>query len=412
LREDLLPKGAHSLLRKSLAMLDEPDIAFKHFSSLVKLLSESSSGNSKDKLTALRQLNICLWILFLWSRETNNIEASYISSELVILYAWEITNDFINKKTKVAEFICSTFDSILNVHHEISIEYLTKILPHIDSLYALSGAVKSRTPVDVNLKLFDLLGRMGMIGVWATWSKQLVEKCSDVDKEEGVALYDQIIQHSQKHIQSLVDNNPILFTPYKDEQVIDISIVLWFMSLNESNKPFLHDWLSEMLQRIIFCFEAKLAYPCTLSSYGELIKHPAETSEEYKQEITAGSVLYPMLAAFAALLGFDDIYHEIQNLKEKHLKHCNFQLWYPNETSENDFYKNLEIHGATLSDVYVEKRKEELLEQIFKECESNSFKKMSAVKKGFWPIIFLGCRHYRLPIPVDFLESFIDDKKE
>lgn len=38
LREDLLPKNFQSALRKSLALLDEPEISFRHFSHLVHLL--------------------------------------------------------------------------------------------------------------------------------------------------------------------------------------------------------------------------------------------------------------------------------------------------------------------------------------------------------------------------------------
>ena len=106
-----------------------------------------------------------------------------------------------------------------------------------------------------------------------------------------------------------------------------------------------------------------------------------------------------MIALLSALLGFDDIYNEIQNFKLNSLKHCNFQLWYPDETSEEMFYINATEHGATLSDLNIENTKEEFL-------ENSRFSELSAVKFGVWPIIFLACRHYRVPIPIQFLESF------
>ena len=207
-------------------------------------------------------------------------------------------------------------------------------------------------------------------------------------------------------IKQLIINNPILFSPYKDEQAIDITIAMWFLATDSRNHKEIHGWLSKMIHRIRFSFHTHGNYTtCSLRSYHELIEHPMENPESYREEVTAGSILYPTIAGFAALLGFDDIYKEIQDFKNKSLKHCNFQLWYPDEMSEDRFYINSDQHGATLSDVCVDKPKEEFLEQIFKEChETSYFNEMSAVKYGIWPLIFLGARHHRLPVPVHFLE--------
>ena len=69
LREDLLPKDARAELRKSLALLDEPESSYRHFANLIKSLSKVKDNESGDKkVTVLRQINICLWILFAWAR--------------------------------------------------------------------------------------------------------------------------------------------------------------------------------------------------------------------------------------------------------------------------------------------------------------------------------------------------------
>jgi hypothetical protein len=90
LREDLLPKGARSRLRKSLALLDEPETSHRHFASLIESLSAVDALKDAERVTAIRQMSICLWILFAWAREAGNMESAYLSSELALLHGWKI----------------------------------------------------------------------------------------------------------------------------------------------------------------------------------------------------------------------------------------------------------------------------------------------------------------------------------
>jgi hypothetical protein len=137
-----------------------------------------------------------------------------------------------------------------------------------------------------------------------------------------------------------------------------------------------------------------------------MLDHPRST-EEYKEEVTKGSILYPIIATYAALFGFDDVYEWVQKIKSKYLDHCNFQIWYPDETSENHFYKYDDNHGGTLSHVGIDKTQAIFLEEIFKECdESEHFNQLSAVQYGISPMILTACRHYHFPIPLHFLIGF------
>ncbi|KAB1991112.1 hypothetical protein, partial [Haemophilus parainfluenzae] len=64
LREDLVSEDVRSYLRKSLALLDEPEASCGHFFMLVKAFSKVDSGHDKDCLKVLRQMAICLWIFY------------------------------------------------------------------------------------------------------------------------------------------------------------------------------------------------------------------------------------------------------------------------------------------------------------------------------------------------------------
>lgn len=56
LREDLLPEQARSHLRKSLAMLDEPEISYDHFASLIRALSGVDALTDAQRVTSIRQM--------------------------------------------------------------------------------------------------------------------------------------------------------------------------------------------------------------------------------------------------------------------------------------------------------------------------------------------------------------------
>jgi len=403
LREDLLPPEARSMLRKSLALLDEPDVSYKHFLRLVKMLTNVDDKKASDIVRAIRQLNISLWILFSWCRESNNLEAAYLASELTLLHAWDMSKSYMGKKSKVAKEIHQTLVAIQNLNYQVSVLYIdSKILPHTDKLYALSNAVNPSCNVDVNLKLFDVLSRLSLTGLWLRWYiHQIPEENIELQRQATDGLH-----QYQLAVKQLINNNLILLTPYKDDQAIDITIAFCFLASDPSNKEYIYNWLLELIQRARFIFITHGRYSCNLHTYHELIEHPLEKTDSYREEVTAGSILYPYIAIFSALLGFNDVYAEIQTFKSKSLSHCNFQVWYPDETSEDNLYNNGTNHGAILSDACIDKNQDEFLDQVFKEChETNNFTELTAIKLGMWPIVLLACRHYRIPVPVHFLEE-------
>ena len=161
-----------------------------------------------------------------------------------------------------------------------------------------------------------------------------------------------------------------------------------------------------MVNRIHFLFQTNSTYPCVLRNYHELLEHPIRDREDYRKNVTNASVLYPTIAAFAALLEFDDIYSSVQKIKSEFLPHCDFQYWYPDATSEEHYYTNDALHGAAFLGVYIEKDHKEFLEDLFSECEESAhFHELSAIKYGHCPLLLLASRHYRLPIPLHFLQE-------
>jgi hypothetical protein len=153
----LLPKEARSHLRKSIALLDEPETSYRHFSALINSLSAVDARSDTERITAIRQMSICLWILFAWARDAGNMESAYLSSELALLHAWKIVKLYAGQKGRTAQAVEGAFLSIFSAYQQICSEFLARnVLPHVNKLHALSSAVWASCSLDINLKLFDL----------------------------------------------------------------------------------------------------------------------------------------------------------------------------------------------------------------------------------------------------------------
>jgi hypothetical protein len=410
LKEELLPPHSRPLLRKSLALLDEPEASFNHFTKLISTLSTMQPSDDAQHVRTIRQIYLCLWVLFAWCRDAGNVEAAYLSSERALLSAWELTKGYFNKETKAAKSIQLTFSAILNVYQSICRYYLgEKIIPHVDKFHGLSSAVRSSNKLDVNLKLFDVLGRLSIAGIWSYWNSQLVKEEDKERKELSNREYE-VIVHA---IKNLIGNNPILFLPFKDEQAIDLSITLLLLSIKDENEADMINWLNEMFDRALFAYQCHGPYPCTIESYRDLLEHPKSRDDEYREEVTQASVLYPTISLWAAVLKGNTLYEKVKEAKEKYFGHCNFQFWYPDETSEAHLYLNNDMHGATLSNVPVDLEPSKLLEIVWSECDnSDYFNKLSAQEYGLWPLILVACRHHRIPVPVHFTLGYREHMKK
>ncbi|MCF6202752.1 MAG: hypothetical protein L3J59_03655 [Methylococcaceae bacterium] len=366
-----MPKHSRSQLRKSLALLDEPEASYQHFAKLISSFSTANLSISKKVLTALRQINICLWVLYVWGRDEENIESALLSSELSLLHAWEISKPYSSKTTKQAKSIQSVFSSILSTYHLISTHYLKdKILPHTSKLHGLSVAVRPSAQLDVNLKLFDVLGRLVIGGLFTYWCLRRTDE-KEITRIKGLQAE---VHNFTNATKQLILNNPVLFLPIKDDQTIDISLAIMLLMTNENNHKDVMIWLSELVNQVDFSYQIHGQYPCNLYSYSELLEHPQRNDESYFQEKTSGSTLFPMITLWTGLLLEDNnLYRKIQTIKEKHLPHCNFQVCYPDESSEQHFYIHNGLHGATLSHVCIDRSMKEFLKQIFDECEKSPY---------------------------------------
>ncbi|MGY3032621.1 hypothetical protein ACVIIV_001791 [Bradyrhizobium sp. USDA 4354] len=411
LREGLLPAALRSHLRKSAAMVEEPDIALDHFGRLLRAIADAPGASPAARLSQARLINICLWIMFVWAREANNVEAPYRASERAYLEVWHLLKGDVARSGKVAEAAGLVINELAELHFKIWDElFETKILPHADVRHALSSAVGSHAALDVNLKLFELVGRLALRGLWLVWQLappygpivlsndylQTVPTAIAESTRETVERIDRLCQR----LAQIVGNNRALLSPVGDWQAIDIGLAFTLLACRPAAHAAIDEWSEELAKRSIFAFKTHGRYPITSRSYWDLVDHPSDRSEEYSQGSTEGSTLYPMLALWAAARNKQELFDELASFKAQSLGHCTFQAWLPDEDSEDNLYLGRDNHGASLTGVPVTKGTRDTLDFVLEEVTSNPhYDRLSAVRLGHWPIVLMACRCHRLPVP-------------
>ena len=408
LQEKLLPKTLRSSFQKAVAMVDQPDVAYEHFARLLFAL-QTRAVKDKDRVLVARQINICLWVLFVWARDVDNLDAPYRASELALLHVWELLKPFLGKKGAQAKAMTAAVHQVIRLHVIVAGLFLErKILPYVGRQHALSLAVDSDEPADVSLKMFDVLGRLASAGHWMIW----LARYGNGELKE---LNAQQIDGLRKHVADgfkLIMNNPSLLLPLIDQQAIDLALFLTLAGQVGHADADIRGWLAEMVRRLKTTVMGHGRYPAALTDYSDILAHPKARTDEYQREVTSGSVLIPLLLAFVAGYGDARSVTTIEELIAGPLAHCTLQLWTPDEKSEKHLYLDDDGHGAALSDLPTTRSGMDLI-KVLAEVGKHSpgFGDLSAVKFGFFPLVLTACRHYRLPVPPQFWISLLTPRE-
>ncbi|PXA93342.1 chemotaxis protein [Nostoc sp. 3335mG] len=411
LREELLPASQRSHLRKAVAMVEEPDIALDHFQRLLRAIADQPRATPAGRLSQARLINICLWIMFVWAREAENVEAPYRASELALLEMWQLLKTDIARPSKSGEAASLVLNELAELHFTIwDALFEDKILPAAEIRHAISTAVESHAALDINLKLFDLVGRLALRGLWLVWQlspatgpvvlandylNTLPTLISDTTRAT-VNQIDRLIDA----MMAIVSNNRALLSPIGDWQAIDIGLAFTLLACRPGAHGAIDQWAEEVAKHSMFAFKTHGCYPITSRSYWDLVDHPSERSDDYRTQSTEGSILYPMLATWSAARGEQELFDEIAKFNEDALAHCTFQAWFPDADSEDNLYLNRDSHGASLAGIPVTEGTRDALDFILAEAKTNKhYDQLTAVKLGHWPIVLTACRAYRLPVP-------------
>lgn len=397
LKEEILETRLQAHFRKSIAMVDHPDIAYRFFSLLIQGLL-NDKGSNRNRITRLRQIYVCLWVLYVWAREVDNLEAPSRASEYALLHIWNDCRSVLGKQTtrRRQNQRLIILDQAIQLHlHIANTVVMRKLGPYAVKPFALSMAVRSQSSVDVNLALFEQFGRLSLYGLWQHWRVCVLaganEDVTEVLGERNRAL---------RAAMAMIHSNPTLKSPIRDDFAIEIAL---FMILAQvcGAVDAVSGYLVDMAYRLKFSIEWRTAYPIPTMDYNDLVGHPINQSDEYFERHTRGSVLYPLLTAWLDRLDLHDARNVLVACIEKELPHATQQVWAPNENTDERFWTGNTKHGIAITGLPLCKGPPcytEFLEKII--ADHAAFNDLSTTKYGLLtPIFLMACRHYRMPIP-------------
>ena len=399
LRENALPKTWRSDFRKAVALVDEPALSFGHFCRFVNNIASACKATRPARLTAIRQIYVGLWTLYVWSRSAGNTEAAYLSSERAVLVAWALVKDHLAGKSKAAQQLRQSMERLIALHGLIADDYIASYVEPVANVrHGLSSAVPSAASLDVNLRLFDLVGRVGIRGLWLC---HLANRLGEDGKEKEKESVESDLHHQVQLLADMISTNPILVTPIKDNQAIDLNIACLLLD-RVGCSHVIQQWIGQIARATRFAFESQGRYPCIYNEYRDLVDHP-RNDDDYRVEATAGSLLIPTLAVWAANTADTATLALLADFVVGPYAHSTLQLWYPGSDTETHLYSGSADHGLAAPGIKIQRSCEAMLSPIKSECEASSaFTSLSAVSSGLWPLVILASRHYRVPVPPQF----------
>jgi hypothetical protein len=398
LRENIFPKAMQTSFRKAVALVDEPTVCAAHFHDLLRQLVETPPKKLAERLCLARQIYLATWTIFVWCRDAENLEAAYRVSALATLRMWDLCHPHFGK-AKLAKELAEVMQKMISLSHIIAAAFIEQhVAPYCETEDGLGISVPSASSVDINLKLFEVLGRVALSGLWLIHTKAFQPDGVDPDYESAL---DTALQDSLNMICNMIKNNQVFYTPLRDDHAIEITLTALFLMQCKAYE-FLANWIKQIALSSIFSHRSNGQYPCALCEYADLAMHP-KAVEGYQEEATVGSILYPTLGVWLAIFKDTESFHYLAEFHAKDMTHSTWQLWIPDTTSEEHFYLNSAVHGSCISHLTTSNGPEALLEQVRKEIIAcMEFGELSAIQYGQWPVVLMACQVYRLPIPPHF----------
>ena len=131
-----------------------------------------------------------------------------------------------------------------------------KLTAYVDKPFALSMAVASHSPVDVNTALFNQLGRFSLYGLW-----QYCLACSAVTDDEKKNYENRCVEVLNIAC-LLISSNPALTSPICDDFVIEITLFMILAQACDAVEN-VSGYLEEMAQRLRFSIDSHFSLSCS-----------------------------------------------------------------------------------------------------------------------------------------------------
>lgn len=392
LRAELIESENRGWFQKALAMLDQPDVAYRNFRHLLNVIFMEPK-NEAERMRQLRKAYLCLWILFVWARDADNLEAAYRASELVLLRSWPHCDSTRLRKGAMQQERLAHFDQVLKLHLIIAhLLLVEKIGPFADKHYALSMAVNSRNAVDINIALFETLGRLSLHGLWLDAMSAGEDESFAHAMSEGA---DKVLNIAIR----MLNANPTLVSPVCDDFTIELALFMRLAAVR-GRLSSVAGYIRSMSDRLCYVLRVRRHYPTPTTDYRDVLNHPRDRSDTYFEEHTRAGILYTFVLAWLAMIGDQERAEQLRSTLLELTPHMTHQVWIPDARTDEVFWGGDRDHGVSVPGLPLSDSLDavfSLLNRVMKEHPLDE--RISAVRNHLTPIFLMACRHYRMPVP-------------
>jgi len=207
LDEFLFPETARKRMRKTLALLGDPDYDLRDFHDLVEEIlfgterPPENCGDAvkvKEEFKAVRLFNLSLSIVFHWAKDADNLKPAYLAAERALL------------RTRSHSKALGEFARIHETYRKVATAYFGKVQPYCyvrDGFFGYGGD-------EIEYPTFEVIGILSVLGMDQVYSYLTTRKDGELENVRSIA--DALV--------NLIRNNPPARSPRYDGHAIDIGL--------------------------------------------------------------------------------------------------------------------------------------------------------------------------------------------
>lgn len=392
--EHIIPSELRSKFRKTIALLNDTDYDLRDYYEFLQLILENEqlpNQPQKKQLKSLRLIYLALNIIYVWSKEEDNLKHVLLASERTILNVWNyLYQNNLTEKKNLIEIVGKMYYK----HADIISEYCKKLAPLMRVKDGLS--MYGHDFFQESIILFHQLGILAQLGNLFYFT--------------GLQNKDENHLRSSKNVADLlkiyINNHEGLYNPVYDEHIIDISLTLFLLQI-WGETDFVDKWVWNLISHIQFAYVTQGKYfPIDSDNFDDLVEINLKDGVD-KEEFMTTSTMIPTLAQWCIKFGLIANYKYIQQVSEEIYKNSTLQIWYPDEDIEKFMYTGNAAYQCGYADAPIKLPKEPkematLMDEIHKSKNIIDVTKLSCVKQGILPLIFIANRHFRMPVMPQF----------
>jgi len=385
LNESILLGNYKSKLRKTLALIGDPDYDLSEYYALLKDNLSIKEENKRKAKRLLFTIRLILNIIYNWCNENKNLKPALYAAERTLLNIWNYFR--INLYFDDNDLLI-IFGNIFQDFSKKYIEYYKKIYPLCHIKNGLNNY--SAYYLLENQNLYEQLGIIAIIGLNYFYFGAMCEDKNMINISESI----------KETLKAFISNHKSISSPIYDNHIVEIILSLILLK-NFNEDVFIEEWIKEIIYRIEFSFNILgKFFPIDTDSLEDAVLL-SNADKKMKYNMMRSSTLLTCLLQFSAILKLDTLYKNIVDMLKLVFKQTTLQIWFPDDTTDEHLY--IENAGYSSGSTFVLQSLPDNVENMNKliiDCNNKYIYKnsISSINKGFMILPLIASRHFRSPV--------------